>query len=64
MSDEITELKRLLKIAQYERDFLQIRLDAIRAGKEQLIALLDTPTIQEHVETGGDIMDIAGRVCG
>ena len=64
MSDhilEIAELKRLLKIAQYERGFLQDRLDAIRENKERLVMLLDTPTTEEFLEAGGDIMDIAGR---
>jgi len=61
---EIAELKRLLKIAEYERDFLQIRLDRIRTNKEEIVALLDTPTIEEHLKSGGNIMDIAGRGCG
>ena len=58
---EAVELKRLLKIAEYERGFLQTRLDAIRANKEELVALLDTPTIQEHLDLVGDIMGVVGR---
>ena len=61
---EIAELERLLKIAQYECEFLQIRLDAIRANKDELVALLDTPTLQETLEAGSDIIDIIGRGYG
>ena len=56
------ELERLYKVACYERHGLQRRLDAIRDVKDKLIYLLDRPTLQEHLEAGGDVMDhIMGR---
>ena len=64
LAQEVAGLKRLLRIAQYEREFLQARLDRIRETKEQLIGLLETPTTQEFVDAGGNIMDIAGGGCG
>lgn len=57
----IAELERLLKVACYERDGLQKRLDKIRANKDLLVRLLDTPTLQEHLDAGGDIMKVAGK---
>ena len=50
---DIIELKRLRKIAELERDFLQDRLDAIRANKEKLVSLLDMPTPEEGLKPGG-----------
>ncbi len=61
---QIAELERKLEVADYERGFLQQRLDAIRKTKEQLVRLLDTPTLQEQMEADGpdfDIMKHAGR---
>ena len=43
-------LRRALKTALYERDFLQQRLNQIRTSKETLVSLLDTPTLQEYIE--------------
>ena len=51
--EQISELENQLGIARYERYFLQQRLDAIRATKDKLMYLLDTPTVQEHLEAQG-----------
>ena len=49
----ISELESELGVSRYECKFLQKRLDAIRATKDRLVYLLDTPTIQEHLEATG-----------
>ena len=50
IADHVVKLERELKIVRYERKHLQDRLDAIRATKEKLMWLLDTPTPQEKIE--------------
>ncbi len=63
--DEITdldELRRQLKVCRYERQGLQKRLDSIRSAKDQVVRLLEAPTLEEHLGEGGDVMDyIAGK---
>lgn len=49
----IAELERKLAVANYERHFLQQRLDAIRETKARIVELLDTPTPQERLEADG-----------
>ena len=61
--DEMTnleELRRLLKVCQYDRAGLQRRLDAVREAKDQIIRLLDSPTMKEHLEAGGGVLDFIG----
>ena len=51
------ELRRLLKVCMYERAALQKRLDVIRTQRDRIIRLLDIPTLQEHLDAGGDVLD-------
>ena len=60
----IAELENELGIARYERYFLQQRLDAIRATKDRLMYLLDTPTVQEHLEAQGPDATILNALGG
>lgn len=53
-STEVTELRRQLKVAQYERKFLMDRLTAIRDTKARIDRLLDTPLLQEVIDAGGE----------
>ena len=57
---DIDELKRLLKVCQYERGALQTRLNVIRVQRDRIIRLLDMPTLEEHLEAGGDVLDYIG----
>ena len=56
------ELQRQLKCALYERDMLQNRLDAIRKSKEYIVQLLDTPTLQERIESESGNDDIVNMI--
>ena len=56
----ISELESELGVSRYECKFLQKRLDAIRATKDRLVYLLDTPTLQEHLEAQGPDATIIG----
>ena len=51
------ELERLFMVACYERQDLQRRLDAIRTTAERLVKVVGKPTLQEHLEAGGKVMD-------
>ena len=55
---EEKELQRLLKIACYERDDLQRRLDDLREAKDEIVRLLEKPTMQERIEAAGPKVDI------
>lgn len=50
---QIDDLLKQTKILTYERDFLQKRLDKIRQTKDQLVHLLETFTVQEHLMAQG-----------
>ena len=54
------ELQRENKILRYELDFVTVRLNKIRACKEELIRLLDTPTPQEIIEAGDELPIMKG----
>ena len=57
---DLDELRRQLKVCRYEREALQKRLDAVRTAKDSIVRLLDSPTLQEHLEAGGDVLDFIG----
>ena len=59
-AEQITELENQLAVACYERDGLQTRLDLIRSRKDELVFLLDTSTLKEHLEAGGEVVDWVG----
>ncbi len=49
-AERILELERLLKVALYDRECLQKRLDNLRSVKDQLIRLIETPTLSERLD--------------
>lgn len=55
---QFDEIERQLKCALYECDGLQKRLDAIRKKREEILHLLDTPTLAEHLDAGGSVFDV------
>lgn len=56
-AERITELKRSLKIALYDCHSFQVRLDKLRAVKDELIRLIAMPTLAERLDIGSDPSD-------
>ncbi len=56
--NEIHELKRALGVVTAERDFLQMRLDRIKAKRIDLVLLLKTPTMAERTAAGIESTDL------
>ncbi len=56
--NEIHKLKRALGIMTAERDFLQRRLDSIKAKRIDLVLLLKTPTMAERTAAGIEATDL------
>ena len=52
---KIKELERQLKVANYDRHWAEQRLADVRAHRDEIIRLLDTPTLTEHLNEGGTV---------
>ena len=60
-AQRIKELERLLAVAQYDRAFLQRRLDAIRRARDTLTHLIEHPLLSERLDAmkpGDNVMDV------
>ena len=56
----ILELEKQNKILQYEKYFLQSRLDKIRIARDTLVHILDTPTFPGEIKAP-DVLAMVGK---